>query len=207
MTSHSNRALVIVFAKAPIPGQVKTRLIPALGPHDAAHLYQAMLHATLEMVSQAKFDGIELYCAPDTQHEVFQKLSLDYPIELCQQRGRDLGARMFHAMQAGLRRYDKVVLIGTDCLQLNITDLNQARSYLTDQFPIVLGPASDGGYVLIGAKTLSSTLFSDMPWGGDEVLELTRKSIQKLGWQWQEIRTLQDIDRPEDLHLLPPSLS
>ncbi len=190
---------LIIFAKAPVPGQVKTRLIPALGAEGATDLYRRMLHRTVVTACQANIGTIELYCTPDTGHREFRALSRRYSLVSYPQRGPDLGSRMYQAMARALRRNTKVILVGCDCPQIEVNDLIQAEASLTPTCPLVLGPARDGGYVLIGARKLDSRLFSDMPWGTAGVLTLTRQRARQLGWQLHELRMFQDIDRPEDL--------
>ncbi len=208
MTAPGSTTALIIFAKAPVPGQVKTRLIPALGADGAAGLYKRMLRRTVDTACQADIGTIELYCTPDTGHEEFRALSRRYSLVSYPQRGPDLGSRMYQAMARALRHNTKVVLVGCDCPQIEVSDLIQADASLTSTCPLVLGPARDGGYVLLGARKLDPRLFSDIPWGTARVLTLTRQRARQLGWQLHELRMFQDVDRPEDLPFIAdlPSL-
>jgi len=194
---------LIIFAKAPVPGLVKTRLIPALGVAGATQLYQRMLEKIVATACQSDFSCVELYCTPDTRHPVFQSLQTEHPITLRVQQGADLGLRMYQAMDHALSNFTKVVLIGCDCPQIKVADLFAAQASLTQHCPLVLGPAADGGYVLIGARKLDVRLFTDIPWGTEQVLDITRQRISELDWGYREIRQFNDIDRPEDLQYLP----
>lgn len=203
MTESGEATTLIIFARAPIPGEVKTRLIPTLGVQGATALYRRLLHNTLELAGRSGFQRIELCCTPDSEHEEFRSLAGRYPLMLSQQQGQGLGHRMYQAMAQALRHCPRVILIGSDCPQLTLEDLQDARNGLTRYRPLVIGPAHDGGYVLIGARKLDPSLFADIPWGTSRVLSLTRRRISRLGWRWRELRTFQDIDRPRDLRALP----
>jgi hypothetical protein len=195
-------ARILIFAKAPVPGACKTRLIPALGREGAARLAGELLRATVEQVGQARLAKIELWCAPDTGHPLFSQLAERFALPLQTQRGADLGERMGAAMTAALGSAERVVLIGTDCPSLNGAYLERALGAL-DTVPVVLGPAADGGYVLLGVSREAASalhgLLTAMPWGHDSVAAKTRERIEAAGLRWTELPTLTDIDRPEDL--------
>jgi len=193
-------ARLIIFAKAPEAGKAKTRLIPALGENGAAALHARLVTHTLTTVSHAALCPVQLWCAPDTTHPFFDSCKNNFPMTLHQQQGVDLGERMAHAMNHNLQQGLKSVIIGTDCPALSAADFKQAFTYLQNGNDIVLAPASDGGYVLMGLSRFSPTLFSDINWGSGEVLAATRERIAALQWPITELATFQDIDRPEDLH-------
>jgi rSAM/selenodomain-associated transferase 1 len=197
------QASVLVFAKAPVPGQVKTRLIPALGAESAARLHRHLLWQTLQTACLLPQATVQLWCAPDTTHAYFAECARDFPLSLHEQRGQDLGARMFHALQSALINNDAALLIGADCPLLDVNVLHAARAALSGSTPAVLVPAEDGGYVLIGLKRLASDIFADIDWGTCRVLNQTRARLRQLGWSWHELPALRDIDRPEDLHAFP----
>lgn len=190
---------ILIFAKAPEPGRVKTRLIPALGAEEAALLYNKLLRQTVGKVAEATISPIDCWCAPDTGHPVFQNMALQYGVQLEEQVGEDLGQRMEYGATQALLSADTVILIGGDCPVLEKHHLSQAFDWLAKGADAVLGPAEDGGYVLLGFKRSDPALFYDIPWGSDQVLALTRKRLEKLGWAWRELETLWDLDRPEDL--------
>lgn len=191
-------ARILIFAKAPVPGYVKTRLIPALGAEGAASLYTGLLKQTVESVVAADLAPVQLWCAPDSANAFFQRLASQYDLLLCDQSGAGLGERMRHAAGLALNASDAVLLMGADCPLLSGIHLAQALQWLMDGEDAVLGPAEDGGYVLLGLRQNSAALFEEIPWGSDQVLELTRRRLAKLGWRWQELEPLWDLDRPVD---------
>ncbi len=199
-------ARVLVFAKAPIAGQVKTRLIPVLGVEKAAELHQDLLRHTLATACASLYP-VELWCSPDTQHPVFTELSARWPLSLHTQQGADLGARMAQAFANALRRAPYIILCGSDCPSMRPADLHEAAAMLRRGADAVLGPARDGGYWLIGLRRVHPALFQDIAWGGATVLEETLARLQTLNWRWNLISERGDIDRPEDLAALPPRFS
>jgi len=196
-------ACVLVFAKAPLPGQAKTRLIPALGAQGAARLHERLLRRTVERLASAGLAPLVLFCAPDCTHRIFAELAERHGVRLMRQCAGDLGARLYGAACATLDAdaVDNVVLIGCDCPDLDAAYLAAALGALQDR-DAVLGPAADGGYVLLGLRRAVPELFTDMPWGGAQVAALTRQRMQRLGWRWRELPVLRDLDRPEDLVLV-----
>ena len=194
---------LIVLAKAPVPGQVKTRLQPRVSPEDAAKLQAFFIQHTLRLASRLEGVDVELWCAPEISHPVFRQCANKYKVVLKQQQGNDLGERMAHTLQEALRDYQQAVVIGTDCPELTPEYLEDAFSRLRQGIMTVLGPASDGGYVLLGLRRFSPVLFSDIKWGSDQVLFETRERLHQLGWDWIELNTLRDIDTPADLQDFP----
>jgi hypothetical protein len=195
------RARILVFAKAPVPGACKTRLIPALGAEGAAALHRELLEGTLARLAPAGIAPVQLWCAPDAGHRAFQDLAARWGVSLHGQQGGDLGQRMLHAATAALVKAEAVVLIGCDCPGLGPAQITAALTALLaqPQQDAVLGPAQDGGYVLLGLRQPAPELFTGMPWGGDQVAALTRARLAGLGWRWRELAPLADVDRPEDL--------
>jgi rSAM/selenodomain-associated transferase 1 len=196
------RTRVLVFARAPVPGQVKTRLTPALGPDGAARLHRRLTEALLTRLAALAAMPVELWATPDPAHPFFVSAAQRWPVTVHQQQGDDLGERLATAASAALTRADAVVLIGTDCPELSNDYLCLAAQQLQSH-DAVIGPAHDGGYVLLGLKRAAPSLFSRMPWGSAQVAALTIQRMQRLGWTWLELPTLHDIDRPEDLAHLP----
>ncbi|MGH8551545.1 MAG: TIGR04282 family arsenosugar biosynthesis glycosyltransferase [Methylococcales bacterium] len=190
---------LIIFAKAPEPGKVKTRLQPAIGAAQAAKLQARLIFETLDLVHRCGLCPAQLWCNPSTEDPVFRRASKRYRITLHTQAGTDLGDRMEHAISINLETSGAVVLIGCDCPSLTQQDLTDALSALHHGSDVVLGPAEDGGYVLIGMNQPVSDLFRNIRWGTAEVLPETRSRIRRLGLQCFETRLQWDIDRPEDL--------
>ena len=194
-----SRAVVQVFAKAPQPGEVKTRLIPVLGADNAAELHCRLVRHTLGTVAIARVGSAEIWTTPPADSAFLQvcKRLLGLPI-LMQPEG-DIGARMSHAVRDGLSRGSSVLLLGTDVPCLDHEDLRAAHRALLDGADAVLGPAEDGGYWLIGLRRHDPALFEAIPWSTSAVLEHTRQRLRSLGWRWHELPARWDLDRPEDL--------
>ena len=193
------QARILVFCKPPIPGQAKTRLIPALGAHGAADLHAELPRATLTRAVRSDLASVELWASAAPEHEFFQCLRADFGCPLLTQCGDDLGTRMAQALDTTLASTEFAVLIGTDCPLLDENYLAQAFAALANGADAVLGPAEDGGYVLIGLKRFDPAVFADIPWGGAEVLARTRARLAGLGWSVRELAMLWDVDRAEDL--------
>ena len=196
MSKNLNKLLV--FTKAPLLGEVKTRLQPDYSPEQSLKLHQKLVLNTLETTAKLNSFEVELCCAPDRHHMFFMQCENQFPISLNDQQGDDLGERMAFALSTTLQTYEKAVIIGTDCPELDEQYINQAFKAL-DDVDAVIGPAVDGGYVLLGLRRFSPDLFADFSWGTNSVLEQTREVLNTLGWIWHELETKQDLDRPDDL--------
>jgi len=204
MTGREGTA-VIVFAKAPEPGTVKTRLVPVLGAEGAAALHVRLVKRTLGTLRAASFKHVELHCAPGTDDPFFQFCAGHYGFPLRPQVAGDLGARMLSAFERALAAHACVVLIGTDCPALTARHLRQAERALRDGNEAVFIPCEDGGYALIGLQRADGQLFEGIAWGGDNVMTQTRARLSALGWRWHELETLWDVDRPVDYQRLMDS--
>ncbi len=190
---------VIVFARAPCPGAVKRRLIPALGARGAARLYERMLGAALRAAVDAGVGPVELWGTPTAEHPVFEALAAQWRVTLHTQRGPNLGVRMQAALERALGTACGAILIGSDCPTLAADDLREAARRLRAGDDAVLGPALDGGYYLIGLARPMPGLFHRVPWGSEAVLAITRGRLQAAGERWSELRAQRDVDRPSDL--------
>lgn len=204
-TGHNPRAhaarggtLIVVFAKAPREGEVKTRLIPLLGAAGAAALHRQLVHRTLVTATAAGLGPVALHAALDVDDAYLQDRAQQFGVACIAQRGENLGARMRNAFATGLARHEHVILIGTDCPVLTAHHLRDAQTALADGNDAVLIPAEDGGYALIALSRCDASLFEDIAWGGDTVLAATRERLRALHWRWRELATLWDIDRPAD---------
>ena len=193
---------LIVFARAPVPGQVKTRLIPSMGLSAATVLYEQLVMHGLSIAINARLGPVDLWCAPSTSHPFFLQLTRKFPIALFKQAGGDLGHRMAHAFRKTLKKTSHALLIGTDCPTLTHDDLREAAEGLRRGIDAVIGPAEDGGYVLIGLRRCVPELFAGIPWGTGSVLHQTRLRLKELGWKWHELSEHWDVDRPEDVERL-----
>ncbi len=195
-------ARIIVFTKAPVAGEVKTRLVPPLTHQQAAELHTRLVHRTLAMATGATLSPVELWCTPSRHHALFESCRKRYGVTLHDQEGADLGRRMHNAFAIALQTNPCAVLIGTDCPALAADDLRVALAGLHNGNDAVLGPASDGGYVLIGLRRPAAELFSDIGWSTWAVLHETRARLKRLGWRWTELDEKWDLDRPADLDKL-----
>jgi len=196
---------VIIFAKAPRPGEVKTRLISLLGAEGAAALHVRLVRHALETARKAAPRASELHCTPDTADPFFRLCAGEYGISTRPQAGDGLGTRMLAALGEALKRHAHVLLIGSDCPALTPQHLQQAERALLDGADAVFVPCEDGGYALIGLARVDARLFDGIAWGSDSVMEETRARLKQLGWNWRELETLWDVDRPEDYQRLMDS--
>jgi rSAM/selenodomain-associated transferase 1 len=186
---------IAVMAKAPVPGLAKTRLIPTIGAHAAAVLQERLTERALVAALAAGTGPVTLWCTPRTTHAVFRELGARLPVTLRQQPEGDLGRRMLATIVAA----DGPVLVtGTDCPALQPGHLHAAATAVRDGTDVVLIPAEDGGYVLIGMRALHAPLFDAIAWGGKTVLAKTRERITALGLTAVELDTLWDVDTDVD---------
>jgi uncharacterized protein len=190
---------LIVFAREPVPGQVKTRLIPALGAQGAARLYRHLLGIALRAGAATPCARRQLWCTgmPAAGGECAW-LAATHGFTWHPQPAGDLGARMATALAEALAATDRAVLIGSDCPDYGPDYLNAAFAALDDH-DAVLGPAADGGYVLIGLRRPAPEIFAGIHWSSPSVLEATRTALQRTGLTWAELPTRCDLDWPEDL--------
>ncbi|MEO1449732.1 MAG: TIGR04282 family arsenosugar biosynthesis glycosyltransferase [Bacteroidota bacterium] len=193
--SVSSRSLLLIFVKHPVAGQSKTRLAAGIGHEKALAVYQDLLMYTARQVTTISQKKTVYYGNFVPDEDLWAEAG--YPRFL--QEGTDLGERMWHAFQhAAENGYERIVIIGSDCPGLTSDHLEAAFSALDDH-DAVLGPALDGGYYLLGLKKPDSTLFLNKTWSTDDVAARTRRDFAALGWTYQELATLNDVDTVEDL--------
>jgi rSAM/selenodomain-associated transferase 1 len=190
--------IVLVFAKAPVAGQVNTRLIPDIGEQAATRLQHDLINDRLNMLTASELCHVRLMCAPDAHHECFRSCEQRYPIELSVQRGDDLGERMFDAASTALHEYRYCIIIGTDAPALDTGTITQAIEGLRSGKQAVFVPAEDGGYVLLGLSEAREELFRDISWGSAQVMQQTRRRLQENAIDYLELDTCWDIDVVED---------
>jgi rSAM/selenodomain-associated transferase 1 len=197
---------IIIFAKAPLADFAKTRLAPALGPDGAARLALALLKLTVAEAIEAKLGPVELCVTPSPEHPAWAELRRDWSEALWSDQGTgDLGQRMARAAQRGLDLGTPVLLIGTDCPALDRLQMSKGAQAL-DTHDMVITPASDGGYVLLGLNQFAPELFADMAWSTETVAAETERRAALLRWHVCVLETLDDIDEPGDLRHLPDQL-
>lgn len=200
MTSSAPRpetVRVAVFAKAPVPGEVKTRLAVLLGADGAAGLQAGLVRHALSTAVQARVGALELWCAPDVGHPFFERCAKEFRASLRRQEGADLGERMRRAFDASFAGGAALIIIGADCPALRSSDLEQAAAALRTH-DAVIAPAEDGGYVLVGLARPAPMLFEAIAWGSSAVMGQTRAKLAQAGVRWKELATFWDVDRPED---------
>ncbi len=194
-----NSAALIVFAKAPIEGYVKTRLCPPLAPDEAASLHGSLVLDLLERCQSLQGCDRILAGAPTPEHPFFGAMKTRFKIPIWDQVGDDLGARMAHVFQAALGSpYQSVIIIGTDIPGITVSLISMAFKSL-QQHDIVLGPTVDGGYSLIGLRSPIPQLFENIPWSTEKVFSLTQEKANALGLSVKILPMLRDLDTVEDL--------
>jgi rSAM/selenodomain-associated transferase 1 len=146
---------------------------------------------------EAAVGPVELWCAPDTTHPFFERCARYFHVALETQAGADLGARMRHAAEASIAARRALVIIGSDCPALTAAHLRDAASALREH-DVVIAPAEDGGYVLVGLSRAVPGLFEDVAWGSPSVMAQSRARLAGAGARWKELAPLWDVDRPED---------
>lgn len=192
----SSKTAIAIMAKAPIPGFAKTRLIPVIGQHAAAILQGRLTDRAVATALAAEVGPVTLWAAPDAGHDTFLAMVARQPVALRPQPAGDLGARM---LAAATTAQSPVLVIGTDCPALAPMHLRSAARALHEGADVVLIPAEDGGYVLIGLRQAEPTLFERIPWGTPQVLAETRARIIARGLRLNEIPPLWDVDTEDDL--------
>jgi hypothetical protein len=190
---------VAVLAKAPVPGLAKTRLVPALGEQGAARLQQRLTARAVATAKAAALGPVALWATPDEGHPSLEILAASTGTALLRQPDGDLGQRMLAAMQAV---EGPVLVIGTDCPALTAQHLRIAADVLRAGIDVVVFPADDGGYGLIGSRRPQPELFAEMTWSTSGVMAATRQRLRRLGLTWHEPVRLWDIDVPADLERL-----
>ena len=188
---------LLVFVKAPSPGAVKTRLLPAWSPADAAGLYQALVRDTLEAVRPLREVRVVVAYAPDAGFPDLGWVDGSWP--LVPQEGRTLGERLTHgfawAFRQGARR---VAALGSDAPELSGAWVRQAFREL-QHADVVVGPTRDGGYHLIGLSRPQPALFAGMPWSSPRLLARTLEQVARLGLRLRTLPPIADLDTPDDV--------
>lgn len=190
---------IVIMAKAPLPGHVKTRMIPLLGPEVACSLYYNFLLDKIEQVKHIEAQALIAY-TPDTEIAFFRKIAPS-GFNLIEQVGSDLGKRLIDISKRLFRQgYKKVLILDSDTPNLQIDHIKRGVEQL-DKSDVVLGPCEDGGYYLIGLRSSQPVLFDDIPWSTSGVIELTLKKAQRSGLtvsllgKWYDIDTIDDLLR------------
>ncbi|MBF0191390.1 MAG: TIGR04282 family arsenosugar biosynthesis glycosyltransferase [Magnetococcales bacterium] len=189
-----------MLGRAPEPGCVKTRLIPALGVEGAARAHAVLLtHVATQARRWCAGTGsgalFRLWGSPDCSAPLFSVLAPVHEHRVQPPGG--LGERLAHIARCGLAEAEAVLLLGGDAVTLDPLTLEQAAQALS-RHPAVLIPAEDGGYVLLGLRRFAPELFDAIPWGSGRVAAATRRALRALDWSWEELPGHWDVDLPED---------
>lgn len=197
--SNAERHRIIVFARAPRLGKVKTRLNKAL-PHDQVlQLHESLVRHTIANAFTVSSASVELWVDENPSHSFFQNLQVEYPalsVEL--QIAGDLGVKMSHALSQSSDERQASVIIGSDCPAIDGQYIEAAINALNDQH-LVIGPAADGGYVLICTKQGTLPVFDGIDWGTEQVLRQTLQLAVQSDLKVRLMAELNDIDHPFDL--------
>ena len=196
---------IVIFAKAPVAGLAKTRLIPALGAQGAARLAAALLEHAVAQALASGVGPVELCVTPAPADPLWSGLAPQATLTWSDQGNGDLGERMARAAQRVLDAGEPVLLMGTDCPDLTAARIRDAAASLIAA-DAALVPAFDGGYVLLGLNHFDASLFAGIAWSTATVAQETRRRVEQLGWSLQNLPTLHDIDEPADLRWLPAHL-
>jgi rSAM/selenodomain-associated transferase 2/rSAM/selenodomain-associated transferase 1 len=204
-TPEAAQASVAIFAKAPIPGLAKTRLIPSLGATQtigalrAARLQREFMGHSVHTAMQSGLGQVTMWCAPDVSHRRFRGIARHTQITCLAQPEGDLGHRMQTCVQQHFAQKDALplLIIGTDCPVLSPGHLQAAARALLSHDACLI-PAEDGGYVLIGMKRLLPEVFERIDWSTARVMTQTRERLQEAGVSWHELPALWDVDEAAD---------
>jgi len=190
---------VLIIAKFPQPGLVKTRMVPSLTDDQAAKLHRVCLHSVCERVSANKNTKPILVFTPDNQLESFQHFVSDHVDDYWPQGGGDLGVRLIRAINhAFSQNAERVILLGADSPTLPIEILPQTIEKLTHH-DAVIGPCDDGGYYLLAMTSPQPELFRDIDWGSDKVADQTKERAVHSAIDLYELASWYDIDRYDDI--------
>jgi rSAM/selenodomain-associated transferase 1 len=189
---------LMLFAKQPVAGQVKTRLQSDYAPLQVVEIAAFLIRASVQLASSSWPSEIYLYGAPDADHALFQELVRDFHIHLASQAPGDLGQKMLQAMHQGIARSGAAGILGCDVPHCPWEIIEQAHEHLASG-RYVLGPAEDGGYYFIGLQQAHAALFEGIVWGNNRVAEVTLSRARHLGINFEMLPVLNDIDTTEDL--------
>lgn len=197
---------ILLFARSPVLGKVKTRLAQSIGEEKALQVHKKLMALVAECCFKAQLCPVELWLSePVKQDSFITGFCQRYRLALEFQQGNNLGDRMNNAVNKVLQQHEFTIIIGADCPAIDVAYLEHAVSSVaiknTDK-RVVIGPAEDGGYVLIGLRQSEHRLFSEIDWGSDRVWRQTQAIAGELNWSIDELPTLWDVDRIADYQRL-----
>lgn len=193
--------IICIFAKPPLPGKTKSRLAEFCGNDAAAKLSGLMLQSLINESVNSCADKVVLWGSPNCNREDFENIDLKN-ISFEEQIGDDLGDRMSRCFQEYLlNSNDKIILIGSDCISQTRDLLNNAFNILSN-CEVIIQPAFDGGYVLIGQSKYTSEIFKGIPWGGSSVFLMTKEKLDSNKNNYEVLPQTFDVDTKDDLKQL-----
>lgn len=192
---------LILLAKQPIPGEVKTRLQPDYNPKQAAQIAEFLIRDTAKLAATNWPSDVYLYGAPGTDHPLFRRLAEKFRLRLATQADGDLGLRMLTALRQGIERSGAAGVLGCDVPHCQGAILELAHEKLA-RGDNVIGPTEDGGYYFIGLQQAPGALFEHIEWGESRVVETTLLRGQQLGITFEVLPKLTDIDTGDDLWII-----
>lgn len=200
--SQKSRLPLYLFAKAPIPGKVKTRMYPYLSDIQSAQLATLMLEQSIAKVCQFWHGKLILTVSPSIDEPLFQNFARNNKLDLEAQISGDLGKRLLFVLRNGIQQYGGAVVMGCDVPQISNQILAQVHRLLVEKNNVI-GPSSDGGFYLLALSALGGKLadgiFAGVDWGGEQVLSQVCGNFQRLGIGLSHCAELRDIDNWEDL--------
>ncbi len=192
-----NENLILIFTRNPELGKVKTRLAASIGEENALEIYKHLLEHTKKVTLETNFDKRVLYSEEINTNDIWNNHLFQKKLQF----GKDLGVRMYNAFKEGFDDgYKKIVIIGSDLIELESNDIKEAIKKLENN-DIVIGPAQDGGYYLLGMKQIPEDIFRNKEWGTNTVLKETLKDVQNL--KHYLLQEKNDIDTVEDIRDVP----
>ena len=194
-----NRRVLTLFAKAPVAGKVKTRLISKLGVTGAQELYERLLCRSIEIAENVPLTRKIFYATPESSSAYFHRFD-DWQLAL--QQGDTIGDRMADVFSSHAAARCSVVLLGSDICDFTKDDLEQAFRALESGFEVVIGPSHDGGYWLIGSRLNTLPVFENIMWSSARVFNQTRTLLARSGVSFHVLPIRHDIDTPKDLRFL-----
>ncbi len=197
----SSQIPLYLFAKAPVPGKVKTRMQPQLTENQSAELATQLILHSLEKVIDSWPGNCVLVVSPNSDHELFSQIKANHKIEIQVQIQGDLGQRMIHVLDQGVSEHGSAVVMGCDVPQITSEILIHCFNQLSPG-KNVIGPAEDGGFYLLGLSEIDNALFDDVDWGGKGVMSQVLDNFRRLGFETDFCTELRDIDHWDDLKWL-----
>lgn len=192
-----NENLILIFTRNPELGKVKTRLAASIGEENALEIYKHLLEHTKKVTLETNFDKRVLYSEEINTNDIWNNHLFQKKLQF----GKNLGVRMYNAFKEGFDDgYKKIVIIGSDLIELESNDIKEAIKKLENN-DIVIGPAQDGGYYLLGMKQIPENIFRNKEWGTNTVLKETLKDVQNL--KHYLLQEKNDIDTLEDIRDVP----